>query len=500
MIKKNIFANLVGKFWSLLSSFLFIPLYIRFLGFESYSVISFTLMISGIMAILDGGLTATLSREFARKDILQADKIKVYKNLETIYFILTLICILTVFTSSTFIADHWLTVKNFTSVHISLFLKIISFEIGFQLLFRFYIGGYLGLDRQVEANFFQIFWGVFRNGLVLIILVWFPTLENFFLWQTITTVIFTLFIKIFFDKIIIGKISFDINLKIEWKVLIKIWKFAGGMMLISLVAAVNTQLDKLSISKLLSVENLGYYTLVISICQVLIIIVNPISTSLLPRFTSYYSTKQNQIAKGLYTKTSVLVSILVFSFMMVIAFYAKEIVWVWTGSRQLGLHTYKLIPIVSLGYAMYALQPLAYVVAIANGDTKINNLLGVFSMIITLPGYYFATKVYGLMGAGTVFCFVQCVSAILYLFFVNKKYIRSNIIKDIYWKQIFMPFLAAGIITFLFSRIPILMDNNRIFSLIWLGIATFVTLILSSIILIPFKELKSLIVGKNIKT
>lgn len=53
MIRKNIFANLIGKFWSLLSGFLFIPLYIKYLGFESYSVISFTLMIAGIMAILD---------------------------------------------------------------------------------------------------------------------------------------------------------------------------------------------------------------------------------------------------------------------------------------------------------------------------------------------------------------------------------------------------------------------------------------------------------------
>ena len=65
---KNIIANFIGKFWSILSGFLFIPLYINYLGFESYSIISFGLVISGLMAIMDAGLTATLSRELARKD------------------------------------------------------------------------------------------------------------------------------------------------------------------------------------------------------------------------------------------------------------------------------------------------------------------------------------------------------------------------------------------------------------------------------------------------
>ena len=66
-MKKNIIANLIGKFWSILSAFLFIPLYINFLGFESFSIISFTVIIAGFIAIVEGGLTSPLSREFYLK-------------------------------------------------------------------------------------------------------------------------------------------------------------------------------------------------------------------------------------------------------------------------------------------------------------------------------------------------------------------------------------------------------------------------------------------------
>ena len=47
---RNIVANIVGRCWSILSNFLFVPLYIQFLGIESYSIISLTLVIAGLMA------------------------------------------------------------------------------------------------------------------------------------------------------------------------------------------------------------------------------------------------------------------------------------------------------------------------------------------------------------------------------------------------------------------------------------------------------------------
>lgn len=80
-MKKNIIANLIGRFWGILSNFLFIPFYIKLLGFESYSIISFSLMIAGIMAVLDAGLTATLSREFARNDKNEEQKKKFLQHL-----------------------------------------------------------------------------------------------------------------------------------------------------------------------------------------------------------------------------------------------------------------------------------------------------------------------------------------------------------------------------------------------------------------------------------
>ena len=321
-MKKNILANFIGKFWSVLSNFLFIPLYISLLGFESYSIISFTLVIAGLMAVLDGGLTATLSREFARMDNKHNDKVVIFNTLESSYFVIIGLCVVSIFALSGIIADNWLNLKTFHPERVSFFLKIISFDVGFQLLFRFYMGGLLGLEKQVKANMYQVGWGILRNGLVVAALLFVPTLEMFFIWQTISTIIFTILLRLSLNETLIGVYKFDFKFKIERSVLKKIWRFAGGVLLISLVASLNTQMDKIVISKLLPVESLGYYTLAVSLSMGIIVLVNPISVALLPRFTALYSSGKKEEASLLFNKINLVVAILVFSIMANMAFFS----------------------------------------------------------------------------------------------------------------------------------------------------------------------------------
>ncbi|AMO21157.2 oligosaccharide flippase family protein [Flavobacterium columnare] len=489
-MKKNIIANLAGRFWGILSNFIFIPLYIKYLGFESYSVISFTLTITGIMTVLDAGLTAILSREFARKDISREEKFRIFKSLEAAYLLVVLLCISLIFISATYIGYHWIHVKSYDPDEITLFIKIIGFEIGFQLLMRFYMGGLMGIEKQVEANVYQIGWGILRNGLIIVGIIFIPSLLMFFIWQTVSTILFTLLFKIVLQRSISNGSVFAVSFKIEKTVIAKVGKFAGGMMLIVLVAAINTQLDKLTISKVLSLENLGYYTLAVSISQGLLILINPISAALLPRFTAYYSEKKTKEATVLFSKFSLLVSILVFSIMMNLSIFSSDLIWIWTGKRDVTEKTFQLVPITALAYSMLSLQLLPYNIAISNAYTKLNNILGLISLFITIPGYILATMYYGVIGAASVFCFVQIVTAIVYLYFINLKFLKLNFFVDIFLQQIIFPLLVSSIITFGFYLLPNYFKVNRFLDLLWIGFSTIITLFVTTIFFIPIAELK----------
>lgn len=478
---KNIIANIIGKFWSLFSVFIFVPLYIVFLGFESYSVISFTLVIAGLMAILDAGLTATLSREFARKDKTNSDKRNILGTLETIYIVLVAFVIALVFLFSNTIATNWLKVSGISISELSLFLKLVSFEVGFQMLFRFYLGGLLGLEYQVAANVIQISWGVVRNGLVVLLIYFFPTLEAYFIWQAISTALFTIILKYILQKKLIGYGSLKFYFYVNKSILNDVSGFAGGMLLISIVAAINTQLDKLTISKLLSIESLGYYTLGVSLATSFIVLVNPISVALLPRFTALYSERKNAKASRLFLLVNLITSIIIFSFMANMTFFSKEILWIWTGKKELAEKVSSILPILGMSYAMLSLAIIPYNIAIANGYTKLNNILGILSIFITIPGYYMAIRDYGILGAALVFLIVQSIITLLYYYFINKKFIASDLF-TLFGRKLFFPMIVTLVIAFCIYSIPINIWDNRFFSLAWIGLSTLVTFSFTSIL------------------
>jgi O-antigen/teichoic acid export membrane protein len=85
---------------------------------------------------------------------------------------------------------------------------------------------------------------------------------------------------------------------------------------------------------------------------------------------------------------------------------------------------------------MLSLQILSYNIAIANGYTKLNNIIGLISVFITIPGYIVATKQYGSIGAALAFAIIQTTITIVYLYFINKRYLNYRIVKDVYIKQI----------------------------------------------------------------
>ncbi|HXQ32945.1 MAG TPA: oligosaccharide flippase family protein, partial [Anaerolineales bacterium] len=110
-IKRNLIANIVGKGWAALMGIAFIPLYIKFMGIESYGLVGFYTTLQGVFALLDFGLTTTLNRELARYSAFSEksqDMRDLVRTLETVYWGLALTIGAVVLILSPFIARGWI--------------------------------------------------------------------------------------------------------------------------------------------------------------------------------------------------------------------------------------------------------------------------------------------------------------------------------------------------------------------------------------------------------
>jgi O-antigen/teichoic acid export membrane protein len=332
---------------------------------------------------------------------------------------------------------------------------------------------------------------MFRNGFVIIVTLFFHELKYFFIWQTVSTLIFTLLIGTFLKLTLTERKLFYFKPKIEKDVLKSVRNFAGGMLLITVVASINSQIDKIFISKYLSIETLGYYTLAMSLSIGILVLVSPFSAALLPKFTSLYSLNRKNEASLLFQRFNLFISILVFSMTMIFLFFGKPIVWIWTGNAKLAENVNLFIPFVAFSAAMTAIATMPYSICIANGYTKLNNVLGILSLIITLPFYWVAIKYYGAIGAACVFCIIQTTITMVYVYFVNKKFIHVKNISNIYLTQIALPLFITLFISFIFSFImPNEIAKYKFYSFLWIVVSFFFTFIGTTLILIPIKNIK----------
>lgn len=488
---KNIFANVIGKFWGLFSVFIFVPLYIKILGFESYSLISFTLVIAGILAFLDSGLTSTLSRVMARNDLGLDEKIRTFKTLETVYLtiVLTVIAIFLFF--SNLIAENWIQSSKYSDSQVSSFLKLVSFDVALQLYVKFNLGGLLGLEKQVKANIIQVGWGMMRNGVVVLIILYNPTLETFFTWQALSSLFFSIISKFAMQKELdlldhnFWKLSFD-------KSVIKSnYKFAGGMLLIALVAGINTQIDKFTISQNLPIVDLGYYTLSIALGMGIISLISPISVATLPRFTSLFSLGEKKEAVKLFNSMNLLVSIFTFSLMSILIFFSKEILWIWIGDESLADRAKIFLPFTAIAYASISIVYIPFNIAIANGYTKLNNYLGIISLIVTIPGYYFVSVSYGAIGVIILFCAVQVTSNIVYFILIIKTFLQSNVFVTLL-NTVLKPLIVTLLFGYILSLTNIIDLTNRWVGLLWIGFSFIITITLTGVILVKYPYLQNL--------
>jgi O-antigen/teichoic acid export membrane protein len=418
---KNIIANYIGKLWGLISVFVFVPFYIKLLGIESYAVINFYTVILTIMYFADGGLSATLNREIART----TDKKYIGNMLftiEKVYLAICLFIIIIIFSCSGFIAANWLNSDTIAPEDLRVYISLMGISVAFQLFTTLQSSGLMGLEKQVLSNGIQVSSSIIRSAFVLIPLYFYPTLLTFFIWQVSMNIIFFFITRYNLWKFIKTNMSY----KFDKQVLKTVGRFAGGMMLMAIISSLNTQIDKLVISKILSLKEFGYYSLAGILSQVPVLIITPIAVAILPRMVKYSTnTETDKLIKLFHINTFVL-SVLATSGAMVLFLFTKDFVFIWTHDNLIAKTIENVTKVLLIGGVFLSFQYMPYHLAIANGHTKTNVRLGIVAIICIIPSLIFCVKQFGLIGA-TYTWLIMNIFAYFYLgYFIISKFLKNE--------------------------------------------------------------------------
>jgi O-antigen/teichoic acid export membrane protein len=190
----------------------------------------------------------------------------------------------------------------------------------------------MGLQRQVRANSIQIAWGVFRGfGAVLVLWLLSPTIFAFALWQLLSNAIYCFAARLGLWRALPSSPG-NSCAHFEWRVFRGTWRYAAGMAGMAAVSTLLTQTDKLAVSKLLSLEMLGYYMLASALATVPLTLASPIASAVYPRLTGLVASGDSKGLIQLYHRSCEFVAVAVIPAGMTLALFAGEFIFAWTGS------------------------------------------------------------------------------------------------------------------------------------------------------------------------
>lgn len=422
VLKKNILANIAGRIWAVLAAYLFTPLYLQFLGAEAFGLVGFFTTLVGVLAFADLGLTATLNREMARLSGLPnsgPEMADVLRSLEIAYAGISLILALLVWLLAPVIAGHWLQASKLDAAEMTLVIRLMGLALASQLPGNLYIGGLMGLQRQVMSNGLQVGCGALRGiGAALILWLVSPTAEAFFYWQLGTSILFSLGAR----QSLYGAISaVTHDSRFKWTVFRDVGPYALGMGVLAFLSTVLLQTDKLVVSKILPLEVFGYYVLAATLAGVSKIMASSIGSAVFPRLTSLAASNAHADVVELYRRASTLVAVAVIPGALTLALFPSESIFAWTGNATAAQQGILATRFLVIGDLIQALLVVPYLLTLAYGNIRLNLQVAMISVLVITPLQIFLTTKYGLVGAGVSWLLLNLGTLPIYLFYLHRR-------------------------------------------------------------------------------
>jgi O-antigen/teichoic acid export membrane protein len=429
----NVVANYVGRFWSIASVYLFVPIYIRFLGMDAYGLIAFNAIVLALIFIADGGLSASFAREAAKsqstKPLLDA-----LVSIERVLWSILVLIGISFFIAAPMIADKWLgNVQSLDRELIIQSLRLMPLAFVPQIAMSLYFGGLMGLERQVAGNVLSTFSNFLRSGCVIVPIYFMPDIRVFFAWQALACAVMVITMRFFLISRICSIENYNVELKVTSKgnfsfsIVKNMGFYTLGMFSMSVIAAFNTQIDKIVVSSIVSLNKFAEYSLISTLSQIPFILTLPIAMALLPRFTKFIEYNENNDLINLYrTSTYYIASIGAASGFILILFF-DDIIMIWLSGQAFSQSSMIAAQLLSIGSIFLTLQLTVYQLSLANGHVATNIKLGVVALFVSIPLQIILTINYGIIGASVPWLILNVVAFAVLGVALNRRFLVSSL-------------------------------------------------------------------------
>lgn len=400
-LSHNILANFGGQAITTLIAFVTLPLFLHFLGSEGYGLVSLLLVLQAVTGVLDFGLSATANREVANYLAQSRDRqsrLDLVRTLEVFYYGTALVILAGFGALTPWLARRWFTSTHFDIATVETCLFIAGATIALRWPTSLYQGILRGTERQVLLNGLISVAALLRGlGAVLVLALISPTVVAFYWSQLIFAVVevalsvFT--IRRWGDGFEGARGHFDRLL------LRRLWSFSFNVGGLSLFALILKQFDKLAISALLPLSQLGFYNAASVASNGLTKVSIPVQVAVFPRLTRHYHRGDEQELARTFHGAVQGITFLTAPLAFILIYFPRDILFLWTRNAELADAGAGALALLSLGILFNTMMSVPFSLMLASGLTRLPLAMNGIGAVVLAPLTYSLVKSEGITGA-----------------------------------------------------------------------------------------------------
>lgn len=182
-------------------------------------------------------------------------------------------------------------------------------------------------------------------------------------------------------------------------------------------------MDKLLLPGLVSLKTFGYYMVAQTLGRATGLLMVPVATAYRPVFAKLVAMGQEAELSRQYHTASQVMAFSLAPAAVVIAAFSEQILWLWTGNREIASQGAILASLISLGTMLNGLVNIAYSVQLAYGYLRLALVVNAIAAALLMPAFYFGVTAYGVIAAGWVWFLLNVAYVFINVSVMHRKHL-----------------------------------------------------------------------------
>jgi O-antigen/teichoic acid export membrane protein len=197
----------------------------------------------------------------------------------------------------------------------------------------------------------------------------------------------------------------------------------------ALIGAFVTQADKIVLTRLLPLEQYGYYTLAGAAAGMLWAFILPVNQALYPRLARLHAAGDEAALESVYHRSCQAIAVIMLPAAIVVALFSYELIFVWTGSHSTAANTHVLVSLLVAGTAVNGILSMPALLQSAAGWPGLMAVMNAVIAVVIVPAIYALVHYFGAAGAAIAWLLLNVISLVVTVPIMHRRLLRGQLQK-----------------------------------------------------------------------